>query len=134
MEVGKITFGPVVKSHQISAELALNMSSKVAMKEWVPAEKAKALQAEIDSLLKQLADSQANHIDANSRNMQARAEIDAAWQMIEHGWDIEDRAYFERESKTNGFKYALAQAVHHMWKRRIIEDKEMPWPEVQVPK
>lgn len=50
-----------------------------------------------------------------------RAEIDAAWFSILHGWDIEDREYFEREAPGNGFKYALAQAVHHMWKRRLSE-------------
>lgn len=52
------------------------------------------------------------------------AEIDAAWFGIKNGWDIENRAYFERESKTNGFGSALAQAVHHMWKRRVKENHE----------
>ncbi len=46
-----------------------------------------------------------------------KAEIDAAWFSIDHGWDIESREELERQSKTNGFKYGLAQAVHHMWKR-----------------
>lgn len=44
-------------------------------------------------------------------------EIDLAWFDIEHGYDIEPRSYFEREAPKNGFKSALAQAVHHMWKR-----------------
>ena len=51
-----------------------------------------------------------------------RAEIDAAWFMIEHGWDIEPREYFEREAPKNGFGYGLAQAVHHMGKRMLKEE------------
>lgn len=48
---------------------------------------------------------------------EARKEIDAAWFGIEHGFDIETRADLESQARTNGFKYGLAQAVHHMWKR-----------------
>lgn len=44
-------------------------------------------------------------------------EIDLAWEYIEHGWDIEPRAYFEKHAPTNGFGSALAQAAHHVWKR-----------------
>lgn len=51
--------------------------------------------------------------------MKARAEIDAAWHMIENGWDIESRAELEKQAATNGFQYGLAQAVHHMWKREL---------------
>lgn len=46
-----------------------------------------------------------------------RAEIEAAWFGIEHGYEIEERALIEKEAKTNGFKYGLAQAVHTIWKR-----------------
>lgn len=54
-----------------------------------------------------------------------RNEIDAAWLAIHHGWDIEPRSYFEREAPLNGFESPLAQAVHHMWKRKIkIGDTE----------
>ena len=53
-----------------------------------------------------------------SRAERAEAEIDAAWFGIAHGYDnIESRAELEQQSKTNGFKYGLAQAVHHIWKR-----------------
>jgi hypothetical protein len=45
------------------------------------------------------------------------AEIDAAWFGIKNGYDIESRAELEAQSKTNGFKYGLPQAVHHIWKR-----------------
>ena len=55
------------------------------------------------------------------RAIAACEEIDAAWFMIEHGWDIESRAELEKASATNGFKYGLAQAVHHMHKRHRIE-------------
>lgn len=46
-----------------------------------------------------------------------KEEIDATWFYIERGYDIEPRAYFEKEAPTNGFKFALAQAIHHVWKR-----------------
>lgn len=52
-----------------------------------------------------------------------KRDIDLFWQMVEGGWDIESRAYFERESRTNGFDSPLAQAAHHMWKRRLKEEK-----------
>lgn len=45
------------------------------------------------------------------------AEIDAAWFGIEHGYDIESRAELEAQSQTNGFRFGLAQDVHHIWKR-----------------
>lgn len=54
---------------------------------------------------------------AEPRVKELEAEIDAAWFGIEHGFDIETRADLEAQSKTNGFKYGLAQAVHHLWKR-----------------
>lgn len=47
----------------------------------------------------------------------ALAEIDAVWRDIANGYDIEPRAYFEREAPKNGFRYPLAQAFHHIWKR-----------------
>ena len=55
--------------------------------------------------------------EAEQENARLTAEIDAAWFGIDHGFDIESRAELEKQSKTNGFKYGLAQAVHHMWKR-----------------
>lgn len=55
-------------------------------------------------------------------NERLKAEIDAAWFAIEHGWDIEPRAHFEKEAPKNGFEFALAQAVHHMWKREVKAD------------
>jgi len=45
------------------------------------------------------------------------AEIEATWKGIERGFAIEPRALIEQESKTNGFKYGLAQAIHTIWKR-----------------
>ncbi len=54
----------------------------------------------------------------------AEAEINAAWQMIEQGWDIESREELERQAATNGFKFGLAQAVHHMWKRCVKENPD----------
>lgn len=44
-------------------------------------------------------------------------EHEAAWDFIANGWDIEDRAYFERDAPQNGFRYPLVQAIHHIWKR-----------------
>jgi hypothetical protein len=46
-----------------------------------------------------------------------KQEIEAAWRDIKAGYDIEDRAYFEREAPRNGFGYPLVQALHHIWKR-----------------
>lgn len=46
-----------------------------------------------------------------------RDELEAAWQYIEMGYDIKSREYFEAEAPTNGFKWPLAQAIHHIWKR-----------------
>lgn len=45
------------------------------------------------------------------------AEIDAAWAYIKSGYDCESREELEQQSRTNGFKYGLAQAMHHIWKR-----------------
>jgi pyrroloquinoline quinone (PQQ) biosynthesis protein C len=50
----------------------------------------------------------------------ALAEIDAAWDYISHGYAIESREELEQAAKTNGFKYGLAQAMHHIWKRLPI--------------
>lgn len=38
-----------------------------------------------------------------------------------HGWHMESRAELEQQAKTNGFKFGLAQAVHHIWKRKTKE-------------
>lgn len=51
------------------------------------------------------------HADAQQQ------EIEAAWGYIERGYDIEERAYFEREAPRNGFDHPLVQALHHIWKR-----------------
>lgn len=48
---------------------------------------------------------------------QMRDEIEATWTAIENGFDIEPRAYFEKEAPTNGFRFALVQAMHYLWKR-----------------
>ena len=48
---------------------------------------------------------------------QDKSDIDKFWQIVENGYDIEPRAYFEKEARTNGFDSPLAQAAHHMWKR-----------------
>lgn len=60
--------------------------------------------------------------DALEARNDLRAEIDAAWQYIEHGYDIESRAELEAQAKTNGFRYGLAQAMHHIQKRRVKEN------------
>jgi hypothetical protein len=54
---------------------------------------------------------------AEARADALAAELDAAWKAIERGYEIEAREYFEREAPHNGFKYPLAQAIHHIWKR-----------------
>jgi hypothetical protein len=54
-----------------------------------------------------------------------RDEIDATWAAIENGFNIEPRAYFEQEAPRNGFRFALVQAVHHLWKRDAkVQDLE----------
>ena len=47
----------------------------------------------------------------------ALAEIEAVWKGIENAYAIEPRSLITEESKTNGFKYPLAQAIHTIWKR-----------------
>ena len=54
-----------------------------------------------------------------------RAEIDAAWEYLRNGYDIEPREYFEKEAPRNGFKYALAMAMHHIWKRELKVRQEV---------
>ena len=51
--------------------------------------------------------------------LECEKEVDAAWAMILRGYGegIESREQLEAEARTNGFRYGLAQAVHHMWKR-----------------
>lgn len=44
-------------------------------------------------------------------------DIDKFWHYVENAYDIEPRAYFEKEAPTNGFGSPLAQASHHIWKR-----------------
>jgi hypothetical protein len=43
--------------------------------------------------------------------------IDSFWFMVENGWDIEDREYFEREAPKSGDWSPEGMAVHYMWKR-----------------
>ncbi len=63
------------------------------------------------------ADSARQLAKVTARAEQAEQERDAAWQHIERAWDIEPRAYFEKEAPSNGFKWPLVQAIHHIWKR-----------------
>jgi hypothetical protein len=44
-------------------------------------------------------------------------EIEHFWTAVERGWDIEPRAYFEKEAVPMGFASAVEMAVHWMWKR-----------------
>lgn len=44
-------------------------------------------------------------------------ERDAFWQMVECGWEIEPRDYFEKEAPAMGYGSPMAMAAHHMWKR-----------------
>lgn len=62
------------------------------------------------------------HKALREENERLKAEIDAAWFNIEHGWDIESRAELESQARTNGFKFGLAQAVCHMWKRELKDN------------
>lgn len=54
-----------------------------------------------------------------------KSQIDAFWFMVQHGWDIEPREYFETEiAKGVGFEDSpLAMCAHYMWKREV-KDKE----------
>lgn len=45
------------------------------------------------------------------------------WTAVKRGWDIEPREYFEREAVPMGFRSPVEMAVHHMWKRRVNEDR-----------
>lgn len=58
-----------------------------------------ALKAEHDALLR--------------RAEEAEAKLEAAWNYIEHGWEIEPRSYFEEKYG----KDALYWACHYVWKR-----------------
>lgn len=55
------------------------------------------------------------------------AAIEHFWFMVEHGWDIEPRAYFEKEATAMGFRSAVEMAVHHMWKRHA-----KVWPNAEL--
>jgi len=44
-------------------------------------------------------------------------DISAFWQYVENAYDVEPRAFFEKEAPVNGFGSPLAQAAHHIWKR-----------------
>lgn len=48
-------------------------------------------------------------------------QIDSAWHGIEYGWEIEERAWFEKEAPRTGDWSPLAMAVHYMWKRDLKE-------------
>lgn len=67
---------------------------------------------------RELIGAQAAHLErVQKEKQQLQDEIDASWRAIENSYDIETREYFERHAPTNGFKWALCQAVHHLWKR-----------------
>jgi septal ring factor EnvC (AmiA/AmiB activator) len=53
----------------------------------------------------------------DARIAELEAEVDAAWATIRNTFDVEPRSQLEAEAKDNGFKYGLAQAIHHIWKR-----------------
>ncbi len=46
-------------------------------------------------------------------------EIADFWREVERSYEIEPRAFFEREAKPMGYSSAVAMAVHHMWKRDV---------------
>lgn len=72
---------------------------------------------EVMDLHQRLLDARQSLTEAHGEIAKLNDEIDAAWSGIENGFDIESRAELEKAAKTNGFKYGLAQAVHHIWKR-----------------
>lgn len=41
------------------------------------------------------------------------------WREVERSYDIEPRAFFEREARPMGYSSAVAMAMHHMWKRDV---------------
>ena len=55
--------------------------------------------------------------EVERQTKQLREEIEAAWRMIEQGFEVEPRSYFEREAPRNVFRFPLVQAVFHLWKR-----------------
>jgi hypothetical protein len=48
--------------------------------------------------------------------------LDEVWQMIDQGWDIESRAWFEARAVPMGFKHPLSLAIHHLWKRCVKDN------------
>lgn len=54
----------------------------------------------------------------------AEKPLAEVWQMIEMGWSMETRAYFEQEAPKMGFKHPLSMAVHHMHKRCVRENPD----------
>ncbi len=61
------------------------------------------------------------------RRRATETDIDSFWTAVEHGWDIEPRAYFEEKAMAMGFKSPLEMAVHHMWKRHA-----KVWPNAEL--
>ncbi len=46
-------------------------------------------------------------------------EVADFWREVERSYDIEPRAFFEKEAKLMGYSSAVAMAMHHMWKRDV---------------
>lgn len=57
-----------------------------------------------------------------------KRQVDAFWQFLEQGFEIEPRAYFEAEiQKGIGFcDSPMVMALHHVWKRKpkVVELKK----------
>jgi hypothetical protein len=53
--------------------------------------------------------------------------IEHFWTAVLRGWDIEPRAYFEKEAVPMGFKSPIEMAVHWMWKRHAKD-----WPNEEL--
>lgn len=64
---------------------------------------------------------------ASSSPYRERGEVEHFWTAVARGWDIEPRAYFEKEAVAMGFKSPVEMAVHHMWKRHSKE-----WPNAEL--
>lgn len=46
-------------------------------------------------------------------------QVEDFWREVERSYDIEPRAFFEKEAGPTGYSSAVAMAVHHMWKRDV---------------
>jgi len=72
-----------------------------------------------------------------TRLRELEAEREEVWKGLYQSYELEPREVIERESKTNGFKYPLVQAIHTIWKRepKVQEAAEAarPAPEARLP-